>query len=113
MRIFLTLALALLIAGCHSNKVRDDVNRPKVHMSQDGRIVSLIIDGEPVEFERCDTRENLCTAFTDVGTLVDQTSVTISVFQTKNPRCCYTFNQGGFLYNYCFRLSGSSCPKFN
>lgn len=120
MRIFLTLALAFLVADISADGQRRDVQRPQLQMNQDGQIISLIIDGEPVEFERCDRREQVCATLGDFGRLIDQTSITVSVTQSDYSvtqsgliECCYTYNHGGYLYDYCFDYPGSTCPILN
>ena len=110
MRILTLLLLASFLSACHYGH-RTAEKSPTLVLDSDANLVVLTADGNSFKPTACDTSENPCTAFVEDGKLVDQKSISVSVFQTNNPHCCYTYNFDGDLYEMCWAIpAGTRCP---
>jgi hypothetical protein len=114
MKIILLTILVVLTAGCHTTYHRASDASPQLYLDKDANVLMLNHEGNSFKPEACGGKERSCTAFVNSGKLVDQKSISISVFQTDNPRCCYTFDIDGYLYEMCWDIpDGKSCPPLH
>ena len=111
MKFFAIIFVACAISGCHQGAYRPSEEQPRVYLGPTGGVSKFEIDGVLYSPRACGQTDNPCTASVKSGRLLDQTAVTISVFETDNPQCCYTFDRDGYSSEICLpKPEGLPCP---